>query len=184
MTFAFAAVFLLAGPPRFLGPPEKKPAEGEPAAVAPGQAAPAFAAPVYEGEPTGMKRFDLADVVGRRVAARSPAKAVLISFFDAACEMSRSELATLEALYTQYRSSGLVVLSLAPDPAALVKVLAVTYPVAVDRHGAIARKYLGANPRYPAVVLVGSDGNIVSVKKGYRGDPAVLLRAEVEMALR
>jgi len=33
MTFVFAAAFLLAGPPRFLGPPEKKPADGEPPAA-------------------------------------------------------------------------------------------------------------------------------------------------------
>jgi len=34
------------------------------------------------------------------------------------------------------------------------------------------------------LVIVGRDGRIASAKAGYRDDPAVLLRAEVESALR
>jgi peroxiredoxin len=180
----FAAAFLLAGPPRFLGPPEKKPPDEERAAVAPGDAAPVFSAAVENAQAAGTKRFDLAQLVGPSLAGRTAARAVLISFFDASCEACRNELATLEALYTQYKLQGLAVVSVAANPVALLKAHAVTYPVAVDHGGSIARRYLGPKPVYPAAVLVGSDGNVVSVKKGYRGDPAVLLRAEVDMALR
>jgi peroxiredoxin len=182
--FTLAAAFLLAGPPRFLGPPEKKPANGEPAAVSPGDPAPIFSAPVRNADAAGTRHFDLASLVGPRMSSASPAKAVLISFFDRSCEACRSELATLEALYTQYKPHGLHVVSVTGNPAALLKAHAVTYPVVVDRDGAIVRRYLGPAPQYPAAVLVGSDGTVMSLKKGYRGDPAVLLRAEVEAALR
>jgi peroxiredoxin len=184
VTLAFAAALLLAGPPRFLGPPEKKPADGESAAVSAGEPAPVFSAPVHNADAAGMKRFDLAERVGPRLAGRAPVKAVLISFFDASCAASRAELPTLEALYTQYKTHGLEVVSVTADPAALLTAHGVTYPVAIDRDGAIARLYLGPKPQYPAAVLVGPDGKVASLKKGYRGDPAVLLRAEVEMALR
>src|SRR5690242_16608397 len=113
MTFALAAAaFLLAGPPRFLGPPEKKPAEGGPAPLAPGDAAPFFFGPVGNAEASGQKQFNLAELVGRRVGGRTPVKAVLLSFFCGKSKASRKELAALEALYTQYKSQGLEVASL------------------------------------------------------------------------
>jgi hypothetical protein len=184
MTFAFAAAaLLLAGPPRFLGPPEKKPAEGEPAPLAPGDVAPFFFGPVANAEAAGMKQFNLADLVGRRVAASSPAKAVLLGFFCGKSRVSRKELAVLQSLYAQYKSRGLEVVSLAADPAGLLKTRAVAYPVVEDRDGAVARRYLGPKPRYPALVIVARDGTVVSVRTGYR-DPVVLLRSEVESALR
>lgn len=185
MTFALAAAaFLLAGPPRFLGPPEKKPAEGEPAPLAPGDPAPFFFGPVHNPDAAGQKQFNLAELVGRRVAGRSPVKAVLLGFFCGKSRASRKELPVLQALYTQYKSAGLEVVSLAADPAAVLKTKAVTYPVVEDREGAIAHRYLGRKPRYPAAVLIARDGTITALKQGYRGDPAVLLRAEVESALR
>ena len=184
MTLALAAAaFLLAGPPRFLGPPEKKPAEGEPAPLGPGDPAPVFFAPMQNGA-AGQKQFNLAELVGRRVAGRSPVKAVLLGFFCRKSRASRKELSVLQTLYTQYKSQGLEVASLATDPAALLTTRAVTYPVVQDPKGAIARRYLGPNPLYPAAVIIARDGTITALKKGYRGDPAVLLRTEVESALR
>ena len=185
MTFALAAAALfLAGPPRFLGPPEKKPAEGEPASLSPGDAAPYFFGPVFNADAAGVKQFNLAELVGRRVATRSPVKAVLLSFFCGRSRASRKELPVLEALYTQYKAGGLEVVSLAADPASVLKARAVSYPVVEDRERAVARRYLGKKPRYPAAVIIARDGTITAVKEGYRGDPAVLLRAEVEAALR
>ncbi|MGZ6126459.1 MAG: hypothetical protein ACXWLR_15930, partial [Myxococcales bacterium] len=74
MTLVFAAAFLLAGPPRFLGPPEKKPAAGEPAPLSPGDPAPFFFAPVHNADAAGLKRFNLAELAGSRVAPTSPVK--------------------------------------------------------------------------------------------------------------
>jgi peroxiredoxin len=168
-----AAALLLAGPPRFLGPPEKKPADPDAPALAPGSVAPAFSAPVVNADVAGQRTFDLA-----------AGQVVLLSFFDAACAACKTELAVLEELYTQYRRRGLSVVSAAPDPAALLGHRRVSYPVIADKDSALARAYLGARPSFPAAVVIGKDGKVVAAKPGYRGDPAVLLRAEVESALR
>ena len=64
MSFVFAAAFLLAGPPRFLGPPEKKPADGEPPAVSAGDPAPLFSGSVRNP-----------DAAGQLMAIRVPAHA-------------------------------------------------------------------------------------------------------------
>jgi hypothetical protein len=185
LTIAFAAAaFLLAGPPRFLGPPEKKPADGDAAAVSPGDAAPFFSGPVHNSDTAGLTRFDLAQLVGRRAAGRSPVKAVLVSFFSGSSRASRKELPALEALYTQYKPRGLIVVSLATDPARLLRAHRVSYPVVEDPDGAIARRYLGPNPQVPAAVIIDRYDNVVSLKQGYRTDPAVLLRPEIESVLR
>jgi hypothetical protein len=185
MTFAFAAAaFFLAGPPRFLGPPEKKPAEGGPAALSPGDAAPFFSGPVQNPDTAGLNRFDLAQLVGRRAAGRSPVKAVLVSLFSSSSKSSRKELVALEALYTQYKQRGLMVVSLATDPARLLHAHRVSYPVVEDSDGAIARRYLGPNPQFPAAVIIDRYDKVVSLKQGYRTEPAALFRTEIESALR
>ena len=177
MPLPFAALVLLAGPPRFLGPPEKKPPEGEPAAVAPGDPAPPFSGAVQNASAAGLRRFELAS----SIRAGGP---TLISFFDPRCAACADELPVLDSLYTQYRERGLRLVSIAADPKALLRQRQVGWPVLADSNGAITRKYLGRNPRYPAAVILGRDGRVASVKKGYRGDPSILLRAEAENALR
>jgi len=154
MTGLLAAALLLAGPPRFLGPPEKKPADSDAPALEPGMPAPPFSAPV------------------------------LISFFDPTCAVCKSELAVLDELWTQHHQRGLAVISVAADPAALLAIRNVAYLVIPDKDSTITRAYLGSKPSFPAFVIVGPDGKVRVVKRGYRGDPAVLLRAEVENALR
>ena len=151
MTVVLAAAFMLAGPPRFLGPPEKKPADADVPAL---------------------------------VGAGAKPRTVLLSFFDAACAACKSELAVLDALSARYQAQGLLVISLAADAGALLGARQVSYPVVEDKNSAIARSYLGPKPSFPAAVIVGRDGRIVTVKQGYRDDPAVLLQAQVDSALR
>jgi AhpC/TSA family len=180
MSFALAAALLLAGAPRFLGPPEKQPPP-----LSPGDAAPFFFGTVQNPDAAGQDRFDLAQLVGPRAAMRRfPAKAVLLSFPSSAGKSSRKDLASLESLYTQYKNRGLVIASVAVDPGRLLQARRVTYPVVEDPDGAIARRYLGPNPRYPAAILVDRYGHVLSVKQGYRTAPALLLRSEIESALR
>ncbi len=184
VSFTFATLVLLAGPPRFLGPPEKKPAEGEPAPLAPGDPAPPLAGRVANAEAAGMRRFDLAALVGPQVAAPERPKAVLISFFSRDTAACFDELPVLEALYTQYRNAGLRVVSLAASARSLLARRQVTFPVVADQERSAARRYLGRELRYPSFALIGSDGKAITVKKGYRDDPSLLLRSEVEAALR
>ena len=175
MSFALAAALLLSGAPRFLGPPETQ-------GLSPGDAAPFFFGTVRNADAAGKERFDLAQLVGPRAARRSSSKTVLLGFFSRAA--SRKQLADLQSLYTQYKERGLVVALLTPDPARLLQGRQVTCPVVEDPEGAITRRYLGTNPHYPAAVIVDRYGRVVSIKQGYPGDPSVLLRRELEAALR
>lgn len=179
MSFALAAAFLLAGPPRFLGPPEKKPAEGEPAPVGVGDPAPQFAGTVENAEAAGVERVEL-----RTLAAG--AKAVLITFFSSACEACRRELPVLQRLSTEQKGRGLRILALALDAEGirLLRESRASYPVIADPDRRIARQYLGQQARFPALAIVDGSGRIASVKMGYAGDPETFLTAQVDAALR
>jgi len=180
MSFALVAAFLLSGAPRFLGPPDQQPPP-----LSPGDAAPFFFGTVQNADAAGQDRFDLAQLVGPRAAMRRfPAKAVLLGFLPAATKSAGKDLAALESLYTQYKSRGLVVAALSPDPGRLLQARHVTYPVVEDPDSATARRYLGPNPRYPAAILIDRYGHVLSVKKGYRTAPALLFRTDLEAALR
>jgi thiol-disulfide isomerase/thioredoxin len=192
MTFVFAAAFLLAGPPRFLGPPEKKPTEGEPPAVNVGEPAPLFAGTVVNPDASGSQRVDLAALVGPGATAKAPPKAVLITFLSSSCEACRKELPVLQRLSTEYKDRGLLVIGVALDrdagaarrTAELLREHQVTYPVIEDRDHRIARQYLGETPRFPSLVLVDGDGKVTAAKKGYADDPSTFLPALAGGAVR
>ncbi|HXL39466.1 MAG TPA: TlpA disulfide reductase family protein [Myxococcales bacterium] len=190
MTFVFAAAFLLAGPPRFLGPPEKKPAEGEPPAVSAGEPAPLFSGSVQNPDAAGVQAVDLGALLGP--GGRPTTRAVLISFFSSACEACSKELPVLQTLATTYAERGLRVISVAVDrdqsaaqrTALLLRDSGVTFPVVDDRDRRIARQYLGSTLRLPSLFIVDGEGKVVVAKKGYADDPATFLPAQVAAALR
>jgi len=179
VTAAFAAAMLLAGPPRFLGPPEKKPPEGEAAAVSPGDPAPSFGGKVENAEAAGVDRVELE-------ALSAGAKLVLISFFSAASEACRRELPVLQHLSTEYKGRGLRVVGVAleRDAGPVLKENHVGYPVVEDPDQRIARQYLGDALRFPSLVIVDGGRKVVAVKKGYAADPATFLPAQVDALLR
>jgi thiol-disulfide isomerase/thioredoxin len=189
MTFVFAAAFLLAGPPRFLGPPEKKPADGEPPAVSAGEPAPLFSGSVQNPDAAGVQAVDLGALL--RPGARS-GRAVLISFFSSACEACSKELPVLQTLSTAYAERGLRVISVAVDrdeaaaqrTARLLRESGVTFPVIDDRDRRIARQYLGSTLQLPSLFIVDGEGKVVVAKKGYTDDPATFLPAQVAAAVR
>jgi thiol-disulfide isomerase/thioredoxin len=188
MTFVFAAAFLLAGPPRFLGPPEKKPADGEPPAVSAGEPAPLFSGSVQNPDAAGVQAIDLGALL--RPDARPVV--VLISFFSSACEACSKELPVLQSLSTAYGERGLRVISVAVDrdeaaaqrTARLLREAGVTFPVIDDRDRRIVRQYLGSTLRLPSLFIVDGEGKVVVAKKGYADDPATFLPAQVAAAVR
>jgi len=190
MTFVFAAAFLLAGPPRFLGPPEKKPADGEPPAVSAGEPAPLFSGSVQNPDAAGVQAVDLGALL--RPGARPAARAVLISFFSSACESCSKELPVLQTLSTAYAERGLRVISVALDrdeaaaqrTARLLRESGVTFPVIDDRDRRIARQYLGSTLQLPSLFIVDGEGKVVVAKKGYTDDPATFLPAQVAAAVK
>jgi len=190
MTIVFAAAFLLAGPPRFLGPPEKKPADGEPPAVSTGAPAPLFSGPVQNPDAAGVQAVDLGALL--RPGGRPATQAVLISFFSSACEACIKELSVLQNLSTAYGARGLRVILVAVDrdepaqqrTARLLRDSGVTFPVLDDRDRRIAHLYLGSTVRLPSLFIVDGEGKLVAAKKGYADDPATFLPAQVAAAVR
>jgi hypothetical protein len=57
------------------------------------------------------------------------------------------------------------------------------YPVLSDRFNFLARRYLGEQSPLPSVFLVGRDGNILRIERGYGKDASTFLLAEVQKAL-
>ena len=94
----------------------------------------------------------------------------------------------LQQLYTDYKSKGLQIISIAidkdeatwPEIGELVKKNHVTYPIVKDRYNLIARQYLGDKTAMPSVFILDKDGKVVLVKQGYTNDAAEFLKAEVE----
>ena len=166
-------------------------AAADPPILKVGDDAPPFSGVLHNPDEAGMPRIDLSSLVGSEADADPPAKAVLISFFATWCKPCKKELPFLQQLSTEYKASGLRVLSIAIDkdeaawPAikALVALNHVTFPIVKDRYNLIARQYLGDKTTLPSVFIVAHDGTVSLVKQGYPDDAAQFLKAEVEKAL-
>ncbi len=159
-------------------------------AIAEGAPAPGFTLRALNPEASGTPAVSLDDLVGPE-AADGGARLVLLSFFASWCEPCRREMPYLQTLHARYRGQGLRVLSVAidrdPPGITATKRLAaesrVTFPVLSDRFQILARRYLGEASPLPSVFLIGRDGTVLRVARGYgKAAPAFLL-AEVQKGL-
>lgn len=184
---------LVATGQRFLGPPVKAPgAEADKPVLNPGDDAPLFCGVLHNPEAAGMQRVDLSALVGPEAEAVQQKKAVLISFFATWCKPCKQEMPFLQQLFTDYKSKGLQVISVAidkdestwPEIGELVKKNGITYPIVKDRYNLIARQYLGDKTAMPSVFILDKDGKVLLVKQGYTTDAAGFLKAEIEKALQ
>jgi thiol-disulfide isomerase/thioredoxin len=164
------------------------PAGAEEAVV--GAPAPGFSLKVLNPEVAGTSWFSLRSLAGDE-PEDAGARLVLISFFASWCAPCKKELPLLVDLDRRYRSLGLRVIGISIDKdeagiAAARKLVAdhrAAYPVLSDRFNLLARRYLGEQAPLPSVFLVGRDGNVISIDRGYTRDAGGFLRAKVETAL-
>ncbi len=152
-------------------------------ALAVGDPAPSFTLPVYDADVAGAAVVSLDSLVG--VDSEDPgARAVLLSFFATFCEPCQREIPTLVELDQELRPRGLRVLLVSIDRdegaaakiAALVKREGIRFPVLRDRFDFLARRYLGEKAPLPSVFLVGRDGAILEMHRGYGQDGRSFLR--------
>jgi alkyl hydroperoxide reductase subunit AhpC len=70
-----------------------------------------------------------------------------------------------------------------PKIAELVKQNHITFPILKDRFNFLARRYLGASAPLPSLFIIGRDGNIRTMNRGYGKDASTFLLAQVQQAL-
>ncbi|MHB8418215.1 MAG: TlpA disulfide reductase family protein [Myxococcales bacterium] len=155
-----------------------------------GDPAPSFTLPVYNAPPGGPTTASLDGYVGPDADDKG-AVAVVLSFFATFCAPCKREMPYLERLQETYRGAGLRVLmvSIDRDPAAagaiaeLVKQNHVTFPILKDRFNFLARRYLGEQAPLPSLFIIGKDGAIRLMSRGYGKDASTFLLAGVQEAL-
>ena len=147
-----------------------------------------FRLPAYNPEMKGL--VGLRTIVGED-REDPKTRLLVLSFMASYCKPCKKELPFLESLYEKYKDRGLrvVMVSVDTDEAAfpvmtaLVKEHHVTFPVLKDRLNLVSRSFLGSKTPLPSLFLVGPDGVVLQVKRGYTEDASRALQADVEKAL-
>ena len=97
----------------------------------------------------------------------------------------------LQRLHLTYGAHGLRVIGIDVDSdragivraRALLAARRVTFPVLSDPHHLVARRYLGEAGPLPSIFLVGRDGVVVRIERGYVPDLARALAPDIEVTL-
>lgn len=98
-------------------------------------------------------------------------KPVLVNFFFTACVPCKKELPGLEKLYNTYKDKvGMYLISTDAEGAGAVRPyiskMKLTIPVLIDKYSDVAKLY--GIDKYPSLVLIGKNGRVVFITKGYK----------------
>jgi peroxiredoxin len=180
--------------------PEAKPAEApkheeppppdDPDLAHVGGEAPTFRLPAFNPDPKTNGFIALDNYVGTE-RDDTQAKVVVLSFMASYCKPCKKEMPYLQTLYGKYKDKGLRVLMVSVDTEEknfqvvqdLIKDNQVTFPVLKDRYNLVARRYLGTQTPLPSLFIIGADGNVQVVKRGYNEEASKVLLADVQKAL-
>lgn len=155
-----------------------------------GLPAPAFSLKTLNADVTGSAWFRLDQFAGEEPDDEQ-SRVVLLSFFASWCGPCQRELPFLVQLDGMYRDQGLRVVSISIDreeeaieaARRMAAEAHVRHPVLSDRFNVLARRYLGDQSPLPSVFLVGRDGSVLLIEKGYARDASAFLLGEVQAAL-
>jgi len=136
-----------------------------------GQKAPAFFLPTYNPQKSGVDRFFLEHQVGP--TAKTPRKALVLSFFDIDCKPCRKELPFLQKLHDRYQKDGLgvAVVNCDSDKQKIEEVVkyvteaGFTFPVLKDRFLVLERKY--GVTSFPTLFILDQNQVILDIRVGY-----------------
>lgn len=136
-----------------------------------GSEAPIFYLATLNEKASGTKRVVLERLVGPR--AEKPKAALWLVFFDADCQPCRRLLPELQTLRNELAACGLEVIGVDCDShqekieevARLLQELSVSFPVVVDRFGALIRRYQVES--FPTFFLLDQKRKILEVQEGF-----------------
>jgi len=134
-------------------------------------------------------RLALPTLDGRRMTLEDHAgKLVVLNFWATWCEPCTAEMPTLEALWQQYRTRGLVVLGVSVDRGASRAVIEpylkhhrLTFPILLDPDMRTARAWRASG--LPATFIVKPGGEVAGVATGAREWNSAEMRALLETLL-
>lgn len=140
-------------------------------AVAPGDAAPGFEL----ASPAGMVR--LADLKG---------KTVYLDFWASWCVPCRQSFPWMNEMQARYADRGLRVIAInmdkrASEAATFLEKTPARFQVAYDPEGGSARAY--QVKAMPSSVLIGPDGQVLAVHRGFSNEDKPALEARIRQAL-
>ena len=155
--------------------------------LAVGESVTSFALKTLNPGESKENQVRLDDYYGEK--AKTPKKAILLTFFATYCEPCKREMPFLAELYEMYRERGLMVVSVSidkdADQIALVSGLAkkngVTYPVVSDRFNIVAKRYL--INKLPCVYVVDGQGKVTLASVGYSDDISKQLLDNIRQAV-
>lgn len=155
-----------------------------------GKPGPVFRLPVYNAQVVGSGVIGLERYIGASPVEKD-VKLVLLSFMASFCAPCKKEMPWLQQLHERLSGSGLrvVMVSIDSEPEGqkiieeLIALNKVTFPVLKDRFNLVARRWLGAKSPLPSVFLLGPDGRVKTVHRGYSDEVGVMLAREIETSL-
>lgn len=131
----------------------------------------------FRGDDLSGKPVDLAAHLGKDV--------VFISFWATYCEPCKTEMPYLQAFHDKYKDRGLTIVSVALDGpeteaevAPYIRKLGYTFPVVLDRDGAIAQA-LNPTATAPYSLVIARDGKVDKRISGFQPSEAAELEKEL-----
>lgn len=132
--------------------------------------------------------FELTDTNGRTISLEKlRGKVVLLNFWAPWCVSCREELPELETLYMRYNETGFEVIGICVDApgSTLTRFLqkfSLTFPILTDPTGKTADAY--RLTELPTSFIIGRDGVVRYLHKGYRKESLPVYRKEIDELLK
>ena len=152
-----------------------------------GKELPSFYLSTLNPAKSSVRRVVLDQLVGAE--ASSPARALVVVFFDADCQPCRHLLPELNKLFARHRNKGLAVVGVDSDAKPekiasarkMIDDMGITFPVVADRFLALSRRY--GIQAYPTLFIADGQGLLRLRQDGFHVEKKPLPTSTIEQLL-